>query len=168
VRAQHRRLPGRAVRGDGRLREAARKALPYALTGAQERALAEIGRDMAGSGRMLRLLQGDVGSGKTVVALMAMLDRGRGRRPGGADGADRDSGAPAFRDAAPLCRSHRRAPRLLTGRDKGRARATLARLALGEIDIVVGTHALFQDEWPSTIWRSPSSTNSTASACTSG
>jgi ATP-dependent DNA helicase RecG len=73
VRATMRRLKGRPIRGDGRLREKVLGALPWDLTGAQKRALAEIDADMAEPIRMLRLLQGDVGSGKTVVALLAML-----------------------------------------------------------------------------------------------
>ncbi len=68
------RLPGRAVKVAGKLRDKLIQSLPFKLTGAQLRALAEIGGDMASPHRMLRLLQGDVGSGKTVVALIAMLD----------------------------------------------------------------------------------------------
>ncbi len=73
VRNSLRRQSGRSIVGDGRLRARVAAALPWSLTGAQARALAEIDRDMAEPLRMLRLLQGDVGSGKTVVALMAML-----------------------------------------------------------------------------------------------
>jgi len=146
VRAQHRRVPGRAVRGDGRLRDAARKALPYTLTGAQERALEEIGRDMAGTGRMLRLLQGDVGSGKTVVALMAILAAVE-------TGAQAALMAPTeilarqhFDTLRPVCEAIGVRLDLLTGRAKGRARTdALERLALGQTDVVVGTHALFQE-----------------------
>ena len=72
MRANVRRLSGRPLTGDGRIEDAIRKALPYSLTGSQEFALAEIDADLAEPERMLRLLQGDVGSGKTVVALLAM------------------------------------------------------------------------------------------------
>src|SRR6185312_3140337 len=122
-------------------------ALPFSLTGAQRHALAEIAGDMASPHRMQRLLQGDVGSGKTVVALLAML-------------AAVESGAQAVLMAPTeiLCRQHLAtiealaAPAgveiaLLTGREKGRARQEiLGRIASGAAAIVVGTHALFQDE----------------------
>ena len=71
--AQPTRPPGGSLRGDGQLRERVAAALPYRLTGSQHRAIEEIAADLAEPGRMLRLLQGDVGSGKTVVALFAML-----------------------------------------------------------------------------------------------
>jgi ATP-dependent DNA helicase RecG len=73
IRLHYRRLPGRSIKGDGRLTEKAVAALPFALTSSQARALDEIRADMAAGSRMLRLLQGDVGSGKTVVAFLAML-----------------------------------------------------------------------------------------------
>src|SRR5262249_51849149 len=73
VRLKRRKARGRSLAGDGSLRKKVAAALPYALTGAQQRTLAEIDADMRSEDRMLRLLQGDVGSGKTVVALMAML-----------------------------------------------------------------------------------------------
>ncbi len=102
---------------------------------------------MAAPQRMLRLLQGDVGSGKTVVALLAMLDAVEAGGAGGADGADRDPRAPASRDPRPLCRRGRRIA-LLTGRDKGRRarRDMLARWPAGRTRSSVGTHALFQDD----------------------
>ena len=145
VRARHRRLPGRSVRGDGRLVARVRAALPFTLTGSQEQALAEITADLAAQARMLRLLQGDVGSGKTVVALMTMLSAVEA-------GAQAAMMAPtevlARQHAAtlePLAAAAGVRLGLLTGRDKGRARErTLAEIAAGAIDIVVGTHALFQ------------------------
>ena len=72
MRQRQRRIQGRAQTGDGRLRARIVNALPYSLTGSQETALAEIIRDMAAPARMARMLQGDVGSGKTVVSLLAM------------------------------------------------------------------------------------------------
>src|SRR3546814_3009487 len=73
VRARMKRQKGRSLQGDGRLRRAVVDALPFKLTGSQATALAEVTADMAAGSRMLRLLQGDVGSGKTLVALLAML-----------------------------------------------------------------------------------------------
>ncbi len=72
VRAKMRRLPGRESKGDGRIARVIEAALPFRLTGAQQRALADIRADLASDRRMLRLVQGDVGSGKTVVAALAM------------------------------------------------------------------------------------------------
>ena len=72
VRRGYREIAGRSLVGDGHLSQKMRAALPYTLTRSQEQALAEIKADMASSRRMLRLLQGDVGSGKTVVAALAM------------------------------------------------------------------------------------------------
>ncbi len=95
---------------------------------------------------MLRLLQGDVGAGKTVVALEAMLIANEAGAQGGDAGPDRDSRAPAFRNAATMLAPTGVEVALLTGRDKGRARESiLMGLLDGSIDIVVGTHAIFQD-----------------------
>jgi ATP-dependent DNA helicase RecG len=143
VRASNRRRRGVPLAGDGRLR--AQLDLPYAPTGAQRRAMAEIEGDMAQAQPMLRLLQGDVGSGKTLVALEAML-------------VAVEAGAQAAMLAPTeiLARQHYETLRrqlggvqanvaILTGRDKGRVReATLMGLADGSIDILVGTHAIFQ------------------------
>lgn len=144
VRASNRRAQGQPLRATGALR--AKLSLPFALTGAQARAIAEIEGDLAQSAPMLRLLQGDVGSGKTVVALHALL----AAVETGAQGAllapteilARQHYATLQRMAAPT--GLRLA--LLTGRDKGRARESiLIGLLDGSIDIVVGTHAIFQD-----------------------
>jgi ATP-dependent DNA helicase RecG len=74
VRQTLRKLPGHPVVAEGRLRQAILGALPFSLTGSQTTAVEEILADMAGKDRMLRLLQGDVGSGKTAVAMLAMAD----------------------------------------------------------------------------------------------
>ena len=98
---------------------------------------------MAQPRRMVRLLQGDVGSGKTRRRADGDADRDRGRRPGGIDGADRDPRPPASRDTAAPRRAGRVEIGFLTGREKGRARASmLASLASGLTPAVVGTHAL--------------------------
>ena len=144
VRADNRRRKGRALAGDESLRE--KLALPFALTGAQARSIREIEGDLQQEAPMLRLLQGDVGAGKTVVALSAMLIAAEA-------GAQSAMLAPTEILARQHFETLRRmaAPTgvrmaLLTGRDKGRAReATLMGLMDGTIDIVVGTHAIFQD-----------------------
>jgi ATP-dependent DNA helicase RecG len=147
VRAHQRKLAGRAIAGDGRLRAKALATLPYELTGSQKTALQEILADMAEPQRMLRLLQGDVGSGKTIVAFLAMLNAVE-------TGAQAALMAPTeilarqhFQTIEPIAAAIGARVALLTGRDRGRARsATLAGLADHSIDIAIGTHALFQDE----------------------
>jgi ATP-dependent DNA helicase RecG len=147
VRGDTRSRKGRALAGDGRLTAALTATLPFALTGAQARTIAEIHGDMAQASPMLRLLQGDVGAGKTMVALFAML-------------AAVESGAQAALLAPTeiLARQHlatlaKLAAGLpirvaaLTGRDKSKVRADLLDdLAMGRIDILVGTHAIFQED----------------------
>ena len=137
---------GRRIEASGSLRERLIAALPFRLTPAQQRAVAEIDADLTGPHRMLRLLQGDVGSGKTVVALLAMA-------------AAVETGAQAALMAPTdlLARQHLRTIEtlgqaaglrvaILTGREKGRERReVMAALGRGDIDILIGTHALFQD-----------------------
>jgi ATP-dependent DNA helicase RecG len=146
VRAKVRRLSGRPLTGDGRIVEKLRATLPYSLTRSQEAALAEILADLAEPERMLRLLQGDVGSGKTVVALLAMA---RAVEAGGQAALMAPTEILArqhLSTIAPLAAQAGLKTAILTGREKGRERAdTLAGLADGSIDIVVGTHALFQE-----------------------
>ena len=146
LRTHQRKSTGISRKGDGHLRAKIVAALPYSLTRSQSEALAEIEADLALPERMLRLLQGDVGSGKTVVALLAAA-------------AVIESGAQAAIMAPTelLARQHARTIStaceaagirlaLLTGREKGRERETiLAGLADGSIDLLVGTHALFQE-----------------------
>jgi ATP-dependent DNA helicase RecG len=146
VRARTRRLSGRPLVGDGRFENAIRAALPYTLTGSQQMALAEIAADMARPDRMLRLLQGDVGSGKTVVALLAMA---RAAEAGGQSALMAPTEILArqhFATIAPLAGTAGLRAAVLTGREKGRERAEiLAGLEDGSIHFVIGTHALFQD-----------------------
>ncbi len=146
IRQRLRKRAGRPLTAQGHLRKTIQDALPFALTGAQQRALAEIDADLASPNRMLRLLQGDVGSGKTVVALLAMTKA-------------IEAGAQAAFMAPTelLARQHLAtisgfaAPAglrvaLLTGRERGRERdAILQALKDGDIDILIGTHALFQE-----------------------
>lgn len=146
VRARVRRLAGRTLAGDGRIVEKLRQALPYTLTGSQEQALAEIDADLARPERMLRLLQGDVGSGKTVVALMAMA---RTVEAGGQAALMAPTEILArqhFATIAPLALRAGMRAAILTGREKGRERNdVLSGLADGSIHLVIGTHALFQE-----------------------
>ena len=147
VRAHQRHMPGRSIAGDGELRRKVRAALPFELTSSQTRALEEIMADMASATRMLRLLQGDVGSGKTVVAFLAMLNAVE-------TGAQAALMAPTeilvrqhFATMLELAEVAGVELAVLTGREKGKVRkAILDRLAAGEIRMIVGTHALFQDD----------------------
>lgn len=144
VKAEGRRRKGQSLAGDGSLR--AKLHLPFELTGAQKRSIAEIEGDLQQEAPMLRLLQGDVGAGKTVVALAAML-------------AANEAGTQAAMLAPTeiLARQHFETLRqmaaptgvevaLLTGRAKGKERESiLMGLLDGSIDILVGTHSIFQD-----------------------
>ena len=143
VRADNRKRKGAPLKGDGSLRD--KLQLPFPLTGAQTRSIAEIEGDLQQESPMLRLLQGDVGSGKTVVALEAMLVA-----------VEAGAQAALLAPTEILARQHFETLRemarptgveiaLLTGRDKGKARESiLMGLLDGSIDIVVGTHAIFQ------------------------
>jgi ATP-dependent DNA helicase RecG len=147
VREQNRRSGGRRNVGDGHLRAKARAALPYTLTGAQERALAEIAHDMGDTHRMLRLLQGDVGSGKTVVALLAMLSALETGRQAALMAPTEILARQHLATIQPICERIGVTVALLTGRDKGKARKQLLEaLADGRIHILIGTHALFQQD----------------------
>jgi ATP-dependent DNA helicase RecG len=147
LRRQRQRLEAPVLAGDGALRLRLLAALPFGLTGAQRRVLDEIGADLGRPRPMLRLLQGDVGSGKTVVAALAAL-------------VAVESGCQAALMAPTeiLSEQHRRnfatwlgplglEPAWLAGRHKGKERdELLGRIASGEARVVVGTHALFQEE----------------------
>ena len=147
VRQSAKSQRGRSITGDGRIRARITAALPFALTGSQVSALAEIEADMAGPHRMLRLLQGDVGSGKTVVALMAMATA---IEAGGQAALMAPTEVLARQHAEtiePLARAAGLTVGLLTGREKGKVRSDLLKaLEAGLIDILIGTHALFQPE----------------------
>jgi ATP-dependent DNA helicase RecG len=146
TRARMRRAAGRASRGDGRIAEKILAALPFSLTGSQQKVLAEIRADLGGPNRMLRLLQGDVGSGKTLVALLAMASCVEAGRQAGLMAPTEILARQHYQSLGEFARASGLRLALLTGRDKGSERnATLERLAAGEIDIAVGTHALFQE-----------------------
>ena len=145
LRQSSRRKRGLSLAGTGAL--TAKLKLPYQLTGAQRRVIEEIRGDMEQQVPMLRLLQGDVGSGKTLVALEAMLTA-----------VEAGAQAAMLAPTEILARQHldtlsRQLTSLgvhvaiLTGREKGRAReSVLMGLASGAIDILVGTHAIFQEK----------------------
>ncbi len=147
ARASLRTSKGVCTAGTGTLQDHVLQSLPYAPTGAQTRAVAEIRADMAAPLRMNRLLQGDVGSGKTLVALMALLTAvesgGQGvmMAPTEILARQHHDGLAALAAAAGIRLD------ILTGRDKGADRAEkLAALADGRLHILVGTHAVFQKE----------------------
>ncbi len=147
VRASLRRLKGRAIAGDGRLRAKALAALPFALTGSQESAVRDILADMATETRMLRLLQGDVGSGKTVVALLAMLNAVETGSQAAFMAPTEILARQHLATLTPLAQAAGVRAAELTGRERGQARDDArAGLASGEIAIAIGTHALFQEE----------------------
>ena len=146
VRQKLRKVPGTPVKATGAISGKILSALPFSPTGSQTQAIADILADMASDTRMLRLLQGDVGAGKTLVALLAMA-------------AVVESGGQAVLMAPTeiLARQHHATiarfaaaagltVEVLTGRTKGKEReAITARIASGEAQIIIGTHALFQD-----------------------
>jgi len=146
-RRHHARVRGRAIAGHGHLRAKVLAVLPFTLTGAQQRAIEEILGDMAAPARMLRLLQGDVGSGKTVVALLAMLAAVESGSQAALMAPTEILARQHYATIQPLAAAAGVNALLLTGRDKGRARAALLdELASGRAPIVVGTHALVQED----------------------
>lgn len=146
IRATQRKLPGRTVAGDGGLREKVTAALPFSLTASQEVALGEIHADMNAPSRMLRLLQGDVGSGKTIVALLAMLNAVEAGGQAALMAPTELLARQHYASIEPLARAAGVEIAVLTGRDKAaERRRTLERLADGSIKIALGTHALFQE-----------------------
>ena len=147
ARAHMKRPKGFETRGDGSLRARVLAALPYAPTAAQTRAVAEITADMATPSRMNRLLQGDVGAGKTLVALFAMLAAVEAGGQAAMMAPTEILARQHIASLAPLAEAAGVRIDILTGRDKGSERAAkLAAVAAGEIAILVGTHALFQKD----------------------
>ena len=145
ARATERTRPGLSTEGDGRLRRKVLAALPFQPTGAQQRAADEIAADMSRAHRMNRLLQGDVGSGKTLVALLALLTAVEAGGQGVLMAPTEILARQHAEGLRPLAEAAGVVLELLTGRDKGRERqAKLEALARGDIAILVGTHAVFQ------------------------
>ena len=147
ARARMRRGKGRVSEATGALQDKVRAALPYTPTGAQSRAITEISADMAKPLRMNRLLQGDVGAGKTLVALMALLVAVEAGGQGVMMAPTEILARQHLEGLRPLAESAGVVLELLTGRDKGaERRAKLEALKRGDIQILVGTHAVFQKD----------------------
>ncbi|HTI88056.1 MAG TPA: ATP-dependent DNA helicase RecG [Alphaproteobacteria bacterium] len=137
----------RPVKGNGQLRAQALAALPFALTEGQRTAVDEIVADMAAPRRMLRLLQGDVGSGKTVVAFLAMLNAVEAGYQAALMAPTEILARQHMATIEPLANAIGVRVALLTGRDRGRPRdEMIADIASGEIPIAIGTHALIEDD----------------------
>ncbi|HEY7844675.1 MAG TPA: ATP-dependent DNA helicase RecG [Bradyrhizobium sp.] len=147
IRAQLRRPAGNRHAGDGSLRKRIIDALPYALTASQRQAAAAIADDLKQPVRMLRLLQGDVGSGKTVVALLAAAAVAETGKQAALMAPTEILARQHIKTVAPLAERAGMKVAILTGREKGKERRELlAQLETGEIDLLVGTHALIQDD----------------------
>jgi ATP-dependent DNA helicase RecG len=147
VRAQLRRPAGARHAGDGHLRNKIIDALTYALTSSQRQASAAIADDLRQPVRMLRLLQGDVGSGKTVVALLAAAAVTEVGKQAALMAPTEILARQHIKTIAPLAERAGLRVAILTGREKGKERRDiLGRLEAGEIDFLVGTHALIQDD----------------------
>ena len=147
VRAHMRRQAGRGTSSEGHMRAKVLKALPYALTHSQQQAVDDITTDLARPQRMLRLLQGDVGSGKTVVALTAAAAVIEAGRQAAFMAPTEILARQHLKTIAPLAEAAGISVAILTGRERGPARKEiLDRLVLGDIDLLVGTHALFQED----------------------
>lgn len=146
MRARMKREAGASRSGDGHLVKTMLASLPFTLTDGQKQALTDIKRDLASPERMLRLLQGDVGSGKTVVALMAMTMAVEAGWQAALMAPTEILARQHYERLKPLAEKQGISIALLTGRDKGAGRAqTLAGLADGTINLAIGTHALFQE-----------------------
>jgi len=146
VRGRTQRVKGRAIQANGEMSQKILQALPYQLTEAQRIAVAEIHRDLSRPERMLRLLQGDVGSGKTIVALLAMVAVVESGHQAVLMAPTEILARQHFARLGPLAEVAGISMTMLTGRDKGVERVgKLKALARGTAQIIIGTHALFQD-----------------------
>ncbi len=147
LRKSVKRLKGRSFSGAGALRAKLKTALPFDLTESQVAALRDIYEDMARNERMLRLLQGDVGSGKTVVALMTLANVIECGAQGAIMAPTEVLARQHLDTLSPLCEAAGLTVALLTGREKGKTRdRVLEGLSSGETRIAIGTHALFTED----------------------
>jgi len=146
LRHHQRERRGLSRTGNGQLREALLQSLPYQLTGDQKNAVAEIVADLGRESQMLRLLQGDVGAGKTIVALLSMLAVVETQQQAALMAPTEILARQHFAGLSKLCANLPINIAILTGREKGATRdKILAQLKAGEIHILIGTHALFQE-----------------------
>ncbi|MEM9420920.1 MAG: ATP-dependent DNA helicase RecG [Pseudomonadota bacterium] len=146
---RHRRaaVPGRMLKGNHSLTAQARAGLPFSLTSGQEEALNDICNDMAAPTRMVRLVQGDVGSGKTMVALMAMLTAVEAGTQAAIMAPTEILARQHLDSMEPICDALGLSCVLITGRDRGPERqAKRDGVRKGYVNIVIGTHALFSDD----------------------
>ncbi|WP_298162866.1 ATP-dependent DNA helicase RecG [Brevundimonas sp.] len=145
-RKRARQITPAPVMAPGAVSQALLAALPFSLTGAQAQALTEIRRDLASGEQMGRLLQGDVGSGKTAVAALALADAASAGFQSALMAPTEILARQHYQRLAPMLEAAGAATVLLTGRDTaGERRERLAVLASGEAKVAIGTHALFQD-----------------------
>ena len=147
ARSRRRKRKGRSTTATRRLQAKALEALPYRPTGAQERATREISEDLAAPERMNRLLQGDVGSGKTYVAFMSLLAAVEAGGQGVLMAPTEILARQHLEALQPLAEAAHVVLEILTGRDKGKERsAKIAAIKNGEIQVLLGTHAVFQED----------------------
>ncbi|MEZ5647727.1 MAG: ATP-dependent DNA helicase RecG [Alphaproteobacteria bacterium] len=140
------KVPSRIINGSGHLQKKARVSLPFKLTSSQEQAIAEILADMANGVRMLRLLQGDVGSGKTAVAAITMIAAVEAGVQTALMAPTEILARQHYKTIAPIAKAAGVSVEVLTSRDKGKTKdRILTALAKGEVDIIIGTHALVQE-----------------------
>jgi ATP-dependent DNA helicase RecG len=146
VRAHMRETRGRVSLGDGNISSKIEQQLPFSLTHSQQQAIAEIKADLSADKQMLRLVQGDVGSGKTLVALLSMAHVVEAGRQASLMAPTEILARQHYERLLPLCEAAGLRIALLTGRDRAAQRnKVLDELARGEVDIAIGTHALFQE-----------------------
>ncbi|WP_121065002.1 ATP-dependent DNA helicase RecG [Chachezhania antarctica] len=147
ARQNARKKKGLVTRGTGALQDKVLASLPYSPTAAQTRTVAEVAGDMAAPERMNRLLQGDVGAGKTLVAFLALLIAVEAGGQGVLMAPTEILARQHIAGLAGLAATAGVRMEILTGRDKGTQRSEkLMALADGRIDILVGTHAVFQQD----------------------
>ncbi|MBQ8481248.1 MAG: ATP-dependent DNA helicase RecG [Alphaproteobacteria bacterium] len=147
VRQRLKKQKGRSLSAAGNLKQKLLQNLPFDLTSAQKRAIAEIENDMQSDYRMLRLLQGDVGSGKTIVALITMLNAVECGCQAAIMAPTEILAQQHYESISVLCEKIGVKTALLTGSIKGKSRKQLLEnLADGNIRILIGTHALFTED----------------------